>query len=63
MNDTLCCNNQQIGVNGTQFCRSLSLIGVEWVDHLDNLCGNASSIYKNCSINQTTENATILSAP
>ena len=42
LNDTLCCNNQQIGVNGTQFCRSLTLIGKEWVNEIDNLCGNAS---------------------
>jgi hypothetical protein len=61
-NDTLCCNNQQIGVNGTQFCQSLELIGAEWVHTIDNFCGNASTIYGNCSQNQTLKNESLQTA-
>ena len=43
-NDTICCNDQAIGVNGTQFCQSLAVMGQEWVMSVGSMCGNISNI-------------------
>lgn len=50
-------------MNGTKFCESLKLIGAEWVQNVDNLCGNASTIFGNCSTNQSATNDSSQLAP
>lgn len=56
LNDTICCNNPAVGVNGTQFCDSLTTIGNEWVAEVDMLCAELGS--NNVTCTQSSANAT-----
>lgn len=60
-NDTICCNNQEVGVNGTQFCGSLSDIGKLWVANINDLCANVSDTNRSCSLrgNESVANETL----
>ncbi len=48
-NDTICCDNINIGQNGTQFCGSLNAMGIDYAKDQDWICGNFSLIYQNCT--------------